>query len=252
MPRPRKAIPDPRPCRGRARITLDGQTFYIGKWGEHEDAYRAIVAEWINKTGRFATKENDPDPITIAEVLAGYWLHAEKYYGFDHNPNRGDCANLKAVIGIVERLYADLPANKFSPLDFKAVRAEMVKLGWARSYVNHSIGKVKRIFAWAVEEVMIPPATWHALLAVKGLKNGRTDAKEKAPVKPIDLDTVEATKEHLRPALRALIDFTLLTGCRPNEACQLRPIDIDKSNPDCWIFRPQRSMRKEVSMRRWS
>lgn len=38
----------------------------------------------------------------------------------------------------------------------------------------------------------------------------------------------------------ALIDFALLTGCRPNEACQLRPCDLDKTNPDCWVFRPQK------------
>lgn len=35
-----------------------------------------------------------------------------------------------------------------------------------------------------------------------------------------------------------MVDFCLLTGCRPNEACVLRRGEIDQSNPACWIFRP--------------
>jgi integrase len=27
-------------------------------------------------------------------------------------------------------------------------------------------------------------------------------------------------------------------GCRPDEVCGLRPIDLDMSNPACWVYRP--------------
>lgn len=242
MARPKNSIPQPRlhPASGRARVTIEGKDFYLGKFGsaEADEKYRRIVAQWLAKEGPFQPIETDV--FTIEELAAAYWLHAEKYYGFDKNKNRGDCHNLKAALGVLKRLYASLPAAKFGPLDLKAIQGEMVRSGWSRSYVNHTVGKVKRIFKWAVGEEMVPPSVWHALIAVPGLKRGRTDATESEPVKPVPLDVVETTKEHLRPVLRALIDFTLLTGCRPNEACQLRPCDIDKSNPQCWVFRPRK------------
>ena len=240
MARPKNRIPQPRQhSSGQARVTINGKDYLLGKFGspEADEAYRRLIAQWLAKEGLFNPK--DDDPVTIEELVAAYWLFAQKYYGYDKNPNRGDCHNLKATLAILNRLYASLPAAKFGPLDFKAVQGEMVRTGWARSYVNHSIGKLKRLFKWGTSEEMIPPSVWHALLAVPGLKRGRTEAAEREPIKPVSIDTVEATKEHLRPALRALIDFSLLTGCRPNEACQLRPVDVDKSNPDCWTFRPR-------------
>jgi integrase len=34
------------------------------------------------------------------------------------------------------------------------------------------------------------------------------------------------------------VKFQLLTGCRPAEVCKVRPLDLDMSNPSCWIYRP--------------
>lgn len=240
MARPKNPIPQARKhSSGQSRVTIDGKDYLLGKHGSPEAgiAYCRLIAEWQAKTGPFAP--TDEDPITILELTAGYWLYAEKYYGYDKNPRRGDCFNLKDIIGIVNRLYGSLPAAQFGPLDMKAVIGEMVRVGWARSYVNHSIGKVKRIFKWGTQEEMIPANVWHSLLAVNGLKRGRTEAPDNDPVKPIDLEDVLKTKEHLRPALRAMVDFCLLTGCRPAEACSLRRDEIDQSNPACWIFRPE-------------
>lgn len=187
MARPKSKTPIARPhSSGQGRVTIDGRTFYLGKYGSpeaHVEFCRLITA-WTNQTDEFAPAPED-DPITIMEITAGYWLFAERYYGFDKQPHRGDCHNVKTVIGIMLRLYGSLPAKHFGPLDLKALQAEMIRLKWARSYVNHSIGKVKRILKWAVSEEMIPPAVWHALLAVPGLKKGRTDAVERDPVKPV-------------------------------------------------------------------
>jgi integrase len=35
-----------------------------------------------------------------------------------------------------------------------------------------------------------------------------------------------------------MVRFQLLTGCRPDEVCRVRPLDIDRSNPSCWVYRP--------------
>src|SRR5262249_25934701 len=38
--------------------------------------------------------------------------------------------------------------------------------------------------------------------------------------------------------VQGMVKFQLLTGCRPTEACLLRAIDLDRSNPACWVYRP--------------
>ncbi len=54
----------------------------------------------------------------------------------------------------------------------------MVKLGWARTYVNKHVGRIKRIFRHATENEMVPPSTYQGLQAVGGLRAGRSDARE--------------------------------------------------------------------------
>ena len=48
---------------------------------------------------------------------------------------------------------------------------------------------------------------------------------------------VEATLEYLPKVVADLVRFQRLTGCRPGEALQLRPCDVDRTT-DVWIFRP--------------
>jgi integrase len=86
-------------------------------------------------------------------------------------------------------------------------------------------------------EELAPPSLAHALAAVEGLQAGRTDARETAPVKPVDDATVEATLPHLPDVVADMVRFQRLTGCRPGEVCTLRPCDLDRSG-EVWQYRP--------------
>ena len=48
----------------------------------------------------------------------------------------------------------------------------MVEGGISRGVVNHRVGRIKRIFKWAVAEEIIPPSVFHGLQAVTGLRYG--------------------------------------------------------------------------------
>jgi hypothetical protein len=91
MPRPKNPVPKPRPhSSGQARVTIDGMNFLLGGplgSPEAERAYRRIVAQWLAREGPFAQKL--AEDVTVAELVAAYWLVAERYYGFDVNPQRG-------------------------------------------------------------------------------------------------------------------------------------------------------------------
>ena len=50
---------------------------------------------------------------------------------------------------------------------------------------------------------------------------------------------MDATLPHLPRHVRGLVQFMLLTGCRPEEACRLRLCEVDTSGP-VWVYSPAR------------
>ena len=78
---------------------------------------------------------------------------------------------------------------------------------------------------------------YHGLMAVSGLRKGRSEAREPDPVQPVDDATVQATLPHLTPVVADMIRFQRITGCRPQDVCNLRPCDVDMSG-DVWLYRP--------------
>jgi integrase len=60
---------------------------------------------------------------------------------------------------------------------------------------------------------------------------------------------LNATLSHLSPVLQAMVHFQRLTGCRPTEACLLRPCDIDTSGR-VWCFRPATHKTEHHGMER--
>ena len=224
---------------GQARVTLNGQDHLLGPYGtdaSHE-AYRRLIAEWLENHGRSQkVREQERPPTTVNEVILAYWQFAEQYYGFDGR--RGDEACLRHALRIVKLLYGRTPAEAFGPLAIKACRRKMVEKGWSRTYVNAQVDRVRRMFRWAAEEELVSGAVYQNLRTVAGLRAGRTEARETKKVKPAPQEHIDAALPYMPPPVQAMVGLQLLTGCRPAEACLLRPIDLDKSNPACWTYRP--------------
>ena len=57
---------------------------------------------------------------------------------------------------------------------------------------SSSLASVKRCFAWAAQDELIPTVVSNGLIPVKGLKKVRTEAREKAPIGPVDDAHVDA------------------------------------------------------------
>jgi integrase len=224
---------------GQARVTLDGKDVLLGPYGSEEskEAYRRTIAEWAERKGQFAPKADAP-PLSVNELLLAYYKHAAVYYGFESQPKRGDGYCLRDALRVVKQLYGSTPAKEFGPLALKACRAEMVRKDWSRSYVNAQVDRVRRIFRWAAGEELLPVTVYQALRAVESLRRGRTDARETPKVRPVPPEHVEAALPYLPPMVRAMVGFQRLTGCRPDEVCRVRPLDLDMGRPACWVYRP--------------
>jgi len=61
-----------------------------------------------------------------------------------------------AALRPLRRLYGSTTAVTFSPLSLKLVRETMIKAEHCRYTINKNIGRIRRMFAWAVENELLP------------------------------------------------------------------------------------------------
>jgi integrase len=115
----------------------------------------------------------------------------------------------------------------------------VLRQGLCRRFINKQVGRVRRMFAWAVEEELVPVAVHQALLRVRSLKKGKTAAREKPRVKPVPDAHVDAVLPLVPPAVRAMIEVQRLCGGRPQDVVQMRAADIDTAGP-VWEYHPGR------------
>src|SRR5262249_33055711 len=231
---------------GQAIVTLtDGlgkrRDVLLGRYGtpESQTEYRRALAEWQAAGQRLPQPAQATAPdLIVNELPVAYWKHAQSYHGLDREPDRGDAFCLRDALRVVKELYGHTPAKGFGPLALKAVREAMVGKGWSRNYVNAQVNRVRRVFRWAAEEELLPGSVHQNLRAVAGLRKGKSAARETAKVKPVAPEHVDAALPFLPTAVRAMVRFQLLTGCRPEGVCVIRPMDIDLRNPACWVYRP--------------
>jgi len=223
---------------GQAVVTLNGRDHYLGLYGSKtsEAEYDRLVGEWLASGRRLPVVDGDAFKFTVAELLAAYLRHAKRYYRKNGKPTK-EVWDIKNMMRAVKRSYARIPAEDFTPLKLKAVRQQLIDQGYKRTNINANVGRIKRMFAWGVENELVPASTYQALRAVAGLRRGRTDAPEGEPVRPVPDEHVDAIKPHVSRQVWALVELQRLTGTRSGEVVIMRGCDLDASGP-IWLYRP--------------
>ncbi len=250
---------------GQAVVRIDGHDHYLGKYDTPESKveYDRLIAEWLSGGRRLPPPAVTISGLTVNELILAYWRFVESYYVKDGKPT-SEQDTLRQAMRFLKKLYGHTPAKDFSPLSLKAVRQAMIdhpvtreyhvkdpatgevkkeikvlRQGLARRFINKQIGRIKRLFGWAVEEELVPVTVHQALLRVKGLKKGKHQAREKPRIKPVLDAFVEAALPHVPPVVRTMIEVQRLCGGRPQDIVEMRAIDIDMTGP-VWEYRPQR------------
>lgn len=220
---------------GQAVVTIAGRDCYLGRHGsaESRERYSRLVAESIQCGGVAPAPKCET---TVAEVMAAFLAHARQYYRKNGKPTR-EYEMIAEVCRLIKPLYARSPAVDFGPLALKAVRQRMIDADYARRYINKQTERIRRMFKWAAAEELIPASVPQALAMVTGLRQGRSAARETAPVLPVSDAALEATLPFLPEVVFDLVSFLRFTGARPDEACAIRPCDVDRSG-DVWLYRP--------------
>jgi integrase len=238
---------------GQAIVTLpDGlggrRDVLLGKYGTaaSRKEYARVIAEW-EANGRTLPNRAAAGDLTVNELAVSYLAHAEQHYRHPDGTQTGEYNDTKLSLRPLKHLYGHTAAKEFGPLALKAVRELMVrgyehpKFGQqqalSRGVINQRIGRIRRMFRWAVENELIPSSVLHGLEAVRGLERGRSAARETEPVRPAPEAFIRAVLPFLRPQVAAMVQIQLLTGMRPGEVVIIRGIDLDTSGA-VWFYHP--------------
>lgn len=221
---------------GQGYANAWGRRFCFGKHDlpETMQRYHQFVAEYVANGGQ---PHIEPAQITVKELIARYWIHAEGYYVDADGSASTEIDAFRYALKPLKELFAESRVNDFGPRALHAVRQRMIEYGWCRSYINKHIVRVKSVFRWAAEQELITGSVYHALQAVTGLRKGRGGARESDPVKPVPIAHIEAIKFFVSRQVWAIIQLQLLTGARAGELVGLRPRDINTTGR-IWTHTP--------------
>ena len=243
MPRQKNAIPSYllHKRSGQARVRINGRDYLLGPYGSEESRirYGELIAKFASRVpldplagqsnrGTFRGTVSDDSGPSIAELIVAFLEHAKTHYVKNGEPTSEQHC-IRAAVRPLRELFGLTPAKDFGPLALKAVRAKMVESGLARNTVNSNIGKIRRLFRFAVANEMVAVDVLQRLEAVSPLLAGRTEARDLPPRHAVDQVDIDAVRAVVRPLVRDLIDVQLLTGARSGELLALTTSMIDRS-----------------------
>ncbi|MCA9011291.1 MAG: site-specific integrase [Planctomycetaceae bacterium] len=224
--------------KGLARTTVNGKRIYLGTYNSPESkaAFEQIMADW-----EAAHAERSPTistELTVSRLAVLFLKHAENEYRRDGVPT-GETANFRHALQAMKNMFHGVRCIDFGPKKLKQLQQQMVKDGLAQQTINGRIRRIKQVFEWAVSEELVSVNVSQALRSVHGLRVGKTAARPPQPKGPVSIEAVKAIKPHVTTPMWAMIQFLLLTGCRPSEAVALRWSEIDTTKA-VWIYCPSR------------
>ena len=205
-------------------VNKAAKNYYLGQYDSPEsyEKYARLIAEWKAK---HLCPEASPTPgrdvsVTLNELILAFWQHAKQRYVKNGAPT-SEIHSFRTALRPVRQLYGREPVTSFGPLALVACRQKLIEAGICRKRINQHVGRIRQLFKWGVAREMVPETVWRALCAVEGLRLG--EALETEPVKPVPEEHIAAIKPFVTPQVAAMINLQLWSGCRPGEACVMRP-----------------------------
>ena len=170
-------------------------------------------ATWLNKDISWSPA---PSPMPTGRCISGTWWST-------HRPTSGYAFSVCVAIAA----FTSAPAMRTAPLTCSAPRPPVLRPKTSYPRLPRTIEgpssafasawtttRLPTIFRWGVENELVPPGVYQALQAVRGLQQGRTEARESEPVAPVPPAHIEAVRPFVSRQVWALIQLQLATAAR--------------------------------------
>lgn len=108
----------------------------------------------------------------------------------------------------------------------------------SRKVINRHLVRIRAVFSWAVGEELIHASVAHGLREVKGIRQGDRQVKESKARLPAFWHDVVKILPHCTRPVAAMLRLQWLTGMRSGEVRVMRTLDIDRTDPQFWEYRP--------------
>lgn len=221
-----------------------GYVFYKGKrhyfkgapYGSDES--RRMYYQWLaDNIGQEPPPSRNETTIYVGDLCQAFIEYALQHY----KESSTELTHFRMAIAYIMRCgLQKTRVDDFGPLKFQEVRDLMVADDkWNITTINQEMQRVKRIFKWGVSRELVPTDVLVALNTVDGLREGRTTARPRKTVVPVDEFQVFAAISVASPTLRAMIHTQYLTGMRSDNIVRMKPEFIDQRE-EVWIYTPDR------------
>ena len=183
--------------------------------------------------GRRTTTPGRPDQLTIKELLARFWTHAEQYYRTVTDGRVKELEQFRLALRPLKELYADTPTADFGPRALKAIQSEDDRRWAGAGPTSTSSSTASATCSSGPSATRLFPARCSMpSRPCPGSERGRSDAYEPEAVKPVPMEMVEAIQPFVSRQVWAMIQLQLFTAARAGEIAQMRPCDIDRQGQD--------------------
>ena len=152
--------------------------------------------------------------------------------------------------------YIDWKVADFGPDELRKAQEAMVghryartnheeePVPYTRSGINQVINQAHKIWQWAVTHEIATDTQAKKLREVRSLRPGRTPAKDKPKRPPVTEDEFKAVTDHLTDVVADMLRLIWITAMPPGEVCRMRPYDITRDDPECWLYIPGRDVSR--------
>ena len=258
------------------KLRLDGKYYVVGiykpdgkrtniSFGSMEDRTEgevyAVFGKWLDLFNQFPHKVlsynspyeaveqliNPNNIVTVDELLDQYLAWARK----STQPTAEGRANY--IVERTERIrgflneYDNWTIQDFGPEELKDVQEAMQnyqyqrgknRAHYTRRGVNDNLKHIRAIWGWGVGRELVTYSQAKRLEEVKTLRIGQgLDVPKRRKI----------TEQEFRRVVRAvnsvvgdMLRLAWSTAMRPGEICKMRPFDIIRDDPDCWLYVPGR------------
>jgi integrase len=220
---------------GQALVEWQGKRYYLGVYGSAESkaAYRRFIGKNVTADPAAVRVRPEKKRASIYDLSLAFLIAVDAHG--DATARSHFCGAIKPV---TDR-YGHLPVDDFGPLALQAVRDDLIQTGNSRRYINQQVQRIRRMFRWGVSQELVPATVLTALETVEGLRKGKTAAREKPRVQPVEWAAVAPVIDVASPTVGAMIRLQWLTGMRSDNLHEMRAADIEQTD-GVWAYVPEK------------